>query len=1046
MVSASEEKTSMIQVAGNIQRHVDVVCLGAMEMQRESPDRDTVESILSTLMTVRELATSAGAHAVIEAVTVVEEAVTLALTETSAPAPYLGHFVTSAAADLSRVVHAMAIGEDPASILSHARNTLTAMPRRGTDYLVEIDLNNAFEVARIFEAMGEPEISDLPANRVDDHLNGKQRPSQVNQLGRMREMRQLLASYVAQTESLRSNPARRDTINSLLVGSKALRASAAVAGVRPVERLAARLSFMFQEMGISSDPPSVDLIDFCVSCGHAIATVIDGPEPTSEALDRIDELIEQATKTLNSQNVQPSQLQTGPLTMDHLGVRVSDREASSSTHEKRRPTIFDALQVLEKEHGGKDAPNRPGPGRSRGDPDRFLVDVTDVSRRFPNIIKSLERDRSSVSTRANLWDILLKMKESAALAGASVIVDQCWHIESILTGLGEEPLTDDVLANLRGLDADLHWLLSQVQSEPPKVDRALDSSDKLQVDIDAFDRLITHVNELLVRSGGYHHRSRRFGQTVQDVTVVADRLGTLSGHLKAGADVESVARELTEIISDLAITAADLDHLRIEGDAANSRVIQVVDSLTETARNLQLTPIAALGPNLQRAVRGLTHRLGKDADFVLEGGGMMVNTVLHDRLNTVLLHLVRNAVDHGIEPPSTRRAIGKPERGTVRLQAHRDGSQIVIEVSDDGNGIDDRLVLNRAAESGYPIPATGMTRERALQLIFLPGLTTRIETEGRLARGHGLDIVGQLVAEMKGTVAIDSGLRSGTVVRIRLPLSVPTTSALVVLLGADQFALPFVKTQVVPTSVIRSIQQEGTTFLADLGAVRVPIVDLGSLLGLRSSQHVRDAGGTVLRVEQFGRHWLIKVDEVVGVQDVELQPGVNSNSQLTGVVGSALLPSGVQAGVVDLDQLLDARRTTRRRKGRHTATLSRVPFALVADMSVTVRRSLTQALEHVGWRAVEARDGLEAWELLESVSPELLVIDLGLPLLDPFQVIRAAKSHGDIPVIAIVASDDAKRHSMAITAGVNALLQKPVNPDDLLASLKALGGTFDEAS
>ena len=114
-------------------------------------------------------------------------------------------------------------------------------------------------------------------------------------------------------------------------------------------------------------------------------------------------------------------------------------------------------------------------------------------------------------------------------------------------------------------------------------------------------------------------------------------------------------------------------------------------------------------------------------------------------------------------------------------------------------------------------------------------------------------------------------------------------------------------------------------------------------------------------------------------------------------------------------------------------------------MSVTVRRSLTQALEHVGWRSVEARDGLEAWELLESVSPELLVIDLDLPLLDPFQVIRAAKSHGDIPVIAIVASDDAKRHSMAITAGVNALLQKPVNPDDLLASLKAIGGTFDEA-
>ena len=111
---------------------------------------------------------------------------------------------------------------------------------------------------------------------------------------------------------------------------------------------------------------------------------------------------------------------------------------------------------------------------------------------------------------------------------------------------------------------------------------------------------------------------------------------------------------------------------------------------------------------------------------------------------------------------------------------------------------------------------------------------------------------------------------------------------------------------------------------------------------------------------------------------------------------------------------------------------------------MTVRRGLTQLLEQAGWRAVEARDGLEAWEMLDSISPELLVIDLDLPLLDPFQVIRAAKSQSDIPVVAIMANDDSNLRALAITAGVNALLQKPVNPEDLLASLKALGGKFDE--
>ncbi len=1032
----------MAQIAGDIQQHVDVVCLGAMEMQRESPDRDTVESILSTLVTVRELAISSGAHPVIEAATVVEEAVALALTETSAPAPYLGHFVTSAAADLSRVVHALAIGEDPTSIINHARSILLSMPRRGTDYLVEIDLNNAHEVARIFEAMGDSANFDGGPGGTFDQPLVIEPHSATQQLGRMREMRQLLASYVAQTETLRSNPERLESVNDLLVGSKALRASAAVAGIRPVERLSARLSYLFQTLRSSSGPPTREVVEFCVSCGHGIASVLDGPEPSADSMQRVEALIEEANQILKRFNVQTAQLQTGPLSAEHLGVRVPNAVSTPNGHVVPAvPSIYEALRMLEQDRGGVVSTGRPGPGRSRGDPDRFLADIIDVSQRLPAMIRGLERDRSSVSNRAGLWDVLLKLKESAALAGASVIVDQCWRIESAITSLGEEPLSDDVLAELRGLDADLHWLLSQVRPEP-KHEKSVDTSDKLIVDIEAFDRLARHVNELLVRSGGNQQRSRRLTQTVQDITVVGDRLGALSERLNSSDDSAAVTRELSEIVSDLAISVSDLDHLRIESDAAQVRLGSVVTALNESARNLQLTPIAALGPNLQRALRGLTHRLGKDANFVLEGGGLMVNSVLHERLNTALLHLIRNAIDHGIEPPSTRRAVGKPERGTVRLSARRDGTQIVIDVTDDGNGIDDRLVLRRASESGYPVPATGMTRERALQLIFLPGLTARMDGDGRVASGHGLDIVGQLVAEMKGTVSIDSEMRRGTTVTIRLPLAVPTISAIVVSVASEPFVMPFVKTQVVPASVVRSIAQEGTTFLADLGAVRVPIVDLGSLLGLRAPHHVRDGGGTVLRVEQLGSHWLIKVDDVVGVQEVELLPVTSPGLQLSGVVGSALLTSGVHAAVVDLDQLLDARRTARRRKGRNTATLTRVPFALIADKSVTVRRGLTQMLEQAGWRAVEARDGLEAWELLDSISPELLVIDLDLPLLDPFQVIRAAKSQGDIPVVAIVANDDSKLRAMAVTAGVNALLQKPVNPEDLLASLKALGGKY----
>ncbi|HVX30057.1 MAG TPA: ATP-binding protein, partial [Nitrolancea sp.] len=594
--------------------------------------------------------------------------------------------------------------------------------------------------------------------------------------------------------------------------------------------------------------------------------------------------------------------------------------------------------------------------------------------------------------------------------------------------------------------ADLQWLVSQLQPQVARPVGRAEPPSQTRVDASAFEQLTRIADELVVRAGGGPQRSRRFGQTVQDIAISSERLGGLLDRLRSGDNVLAVTRELAEIVSDLSISAADLDHIRIETDAADQRLGQVVRRLADWKRNLHLSPVSTFGLNAERAVRGLTQRQGKQAAFVLEGGDELVDTAFVEPLNSALLHLIRNAIDHGIEPPSVRLTAGKPARGTLRLRARREGSRIVLEVSDDGAGIDDRRVLAQAQESGYPLPEEGFTRERALQLLFLPGFSLRSAPGGPPVKGHGLDVVGQLVAGMKGTVSLESELGSGTTVTIRLPLSLPTTTSAVVTVAGEHFALPFVNVQVVPSSVVQSIQQKGTTFLADLGAARVPIVDLGSLLGLRAGHHVQDDGGTILRVQQPGAHWLVKVDDVLGLQDIELGEVVNPSGQFSGVVGSATLVSGEPALVLDLDQLLDARRTSRRRKGRYTATLTSVPFALVADMSITSRRGLAQVLDQAGWRTIEARDGLDAWDLLESIQPDLLLIDLDLPLLDPFQVIRAAKSGEAIPVIALVTNISPELRSKALSAGVDVVLLKPVNYDDLITSLEALNRIRREAS
>jgi chemosensory pili system protein ChpA (sensor histidine kinase/response regulator) len=1031
MVSASQQSRSLARAAVELQSHVDLICVDAMEMQRESPDRNTVESILQTLRIVRDIAVAAGAHPIVEAAALVEEAVNLALTETSAPAPYLGHFITAEAADLARVVHAIASNEDPAPILLHARATLSSMPRRGTDYLVEIDLNNAVEVARIFEAMGDSEPSDLPVCDDVAQLPFVEPQSATQQLGRVRELRQLLASYVAQAESLAADPERGETIDALLNGVKALRASASAAGVRSVERLAARLAPLYQAVRVLNSPVDPDVVEVTVAGGHAIAAVIDSADPASAESERLEQLTDDVAKILRRYNVPASQFQTSALGTGRIGGPAPDSVS-------RPANVYEALNVLERAHGGGEGQARSAPGRTRGDPERFVRDVAEISERFPTVIEGIETDRASVSGQAALWNLLIKLKETSALAGASVFLDQCWRLESALNKLNGAPLTDEVIAGVQRLSTDLHWLVSQLQPESFQPVIGTELPARTRIDAGAFEQVTRLTDELVVRAGGGPQRSRRFGQTVQDIAIAGDRLGGLLDRLRTGDNVLAVTRELAEIVSDLSISAADLDHIRIETDAADQRLGQVVSRLAEWKRSLHLTPVSAFGLNAERAVRGLTQRQGKSAAFVLEGGDELVDAAFIEPLNSALLHLIRNAIDHGIEAPSMRRSAGKPPRGTLRLSARRDGACILLEVSDDGAGIDEQRVLEQAFESGYPLPDEGLTRDRALQLLFLPGFSLRPVASSPPVKGHGLDVVGQLVAGMKGTVSIDSEVGRGTTVTIRLPLALPTTSSAVVTVAGEHFALPFVNVQVVPTSVVHRIQQKGTTFLADLGQVHVPIVDLGSLLGLRAGHHVRDEGGTILRVQQPGAHWLVKVDDVLGVQDIELGEVANPSGQFSGVVGSATLVSGEPALVLDLDQLLDARRTSRRRKGRYTATLTSVPFALVADMSITSRRGLTQVLDQAGWRAVEARDGLDAWDLLESILPDLLVIDLDLPLLDPFQVIRAAKSGDAIPVIALVTNINPELRAKALNAGVDVVLLKPVNYDDLITSLEAL--------
>ncbi|HET7036788.1 MAG TPA: ATP-binding protein [Thermomicrobiaceae bacterium] len=987
-------------MARAVQRQVDLVCLAAMELQHEEPDVSVVGQVHALLREITARAESGGVAPIVEGARLVTQAIAVADFESQAPTPYMGHFVTATAADLARVVHAL-LGElDPAPILSHARETLRLMPRRSTDFLVEVDLDDPEQVARIFAAVTEEE----PELTVVQPVAQRAAPPSRGQPARLRELRQLLATYVTHVEKLRAQPERRETLDDLLVGAKALRASAAAANLSEVNRVLGRLIAVIDAQRASPEGTTSDMVAFALACARAIGEAIASPDGSSEMFATLHEA---SSRLLHHFQVDTRQFQTGLLSSEPAG---------------ERRTLYQALSASQP---GLAAPE-PVPA-DRDEQERLRQDLAVALAHLPETIARLERDRHSVAARAALAQLIQLVRDAAGGAGLDALSARCAELEQALVDAGFSTVPVDALAGARQLAHDLERLVRRADA------RADDAAPRatIPVDVAGLGEVVGLAQELTLKRGQHAHeaRSRLLGAGVQEIAVFADRLRALAEREEASGS--GLADELVELAADAAILAADVGRWRAQDDRLDARTARVLGRLRREAQALGHAPLDELLPPLERTARGLADRLGKQISFQAELEGATLPRAAAGRLADALLHLVRNAVDYGIEPPDLRRARGKPETGTLVLRARQDAGELLLEVTDDGAGIDDAQIVQRAIESGYPIPAEGLSRERVLQLLLLPGLTTR-PAGARPSAGQGLAVVGTIAAELKGSVQIASTLGVGTTIRLRLPGTLSSLTAVVVALGDARYALPFLQAEPVARPLVRQSDETGdeTGFVAELAGRRFPAADLGALLGLRSAWSVDHEGGTWLRVRQESEEQLIRVDALIGRRELALQPlDAGAHPHPPGAVARAELEPGDMALVIDLAQAFASRGAAAGMPAGES------PAALVADDSIAARRAIGRVLERHGWRTLEARDGLEAWELLGSVAPALLVIDLDLALLDAAQVIRAAQDQHGIPVIALAGRAGAANQHQLHALRVDAVLGKPIDEDDLAAAL-----------
>jgi two-component system chemotaxis sensor kinase CheA len=474
--------------------------------------------------------------------------------------------------------------------------------------------------------------------------------------------------------------------------------------------------------------------------------------------------------------------------------------------------------------------------------------------------------------------------------------------------------------------------------------------------------------------------------------------------------------------------------------ATDRRTRQATADLQEEVLSVRMLPVSAVFDTLPRLVRELGRGLGKQASLEIVGGETEVDRAVLEQMRGPITHLIRNALDHGLETPDVRERSGKPRAGTISVSASQRGGTLVVELRDDGAGIDAGAVKAAALARGVigKAEAASMSARDAVALIFQPGLSTSQDITDLSGRGVGLDVVHESVERLQGTVEVDSRPGDGTTFTLTLPVTVATTQCLLVRAAGQTFGLPL-------SGVGRILRIRPTDAAQNQGR-RVVLIDdepvvvtsLAALLGIdREDAPWTDVRPAVL-LYSSDRRVAALVDGVLGSPEVVVKNLPPPLVRVPGIGGAAILGSGETTLVLSAADLVKAATgaarttTTKRSPARpstpEAATPARgTPVVVVADDSVVSRMLEKGVLEAAGFEVRAAADGLEAWEILSAGGCSLLVSDVNMPGMDGLQLtarLRADARFRDFPVILVTSLDSPEDRARGVEVGADAYIVK----------------------
>jgi chemosensory pili system protein ChpA (sensor histidine kinase/response regulator) len=514
-------------------------------------------------------------------------------------------------------------------------------------------------------------------------------------------------------------------------------------------------------------------------------------------------------------------------------------------------------------------------------------------------------------------------------------------------------------------------------------------------------------------------------------------------------DFNILARRLAELSADVGESMAQLNGSIRKAREDMGLLQRLSLGMRDEIARARMVPIGTPFVRFQRAVREMARITGKQVALVTSGEHTEVDTNVVERLVDPLIHLVRNAVYHGIEPAAVRISHGKPATGTVYISATHRGSAVVIEVEDDGGGLDIAKIKAKAVTLGLirPESVSTVSDAEAIKMIFLPGFSTADVVGDVAGRGVGMDVVKQTIESINGQIEVETELGVGTKFTLRLPLTLLISMALLVRAGSERYALPLPNIREVVMPVAGSVQDVGGHPVLHVGDEAIDVLSLSHILGVPSSAKLDSSPIVIIRTATGMQG--IGVDELLGRQEIVIKAlGTLKPFKDSSFVGATIDPEGRVVLVLDIGRVLAGRMRdalgmpTRgvmpelTRQTGSDASTDQGPSAtgdsmriLLIDDSLSIRKFVGKMLEGAGYDIETAVDGEEGLRKASAGGYRLIITDLEMPKLNGYEVIQALRDRPQTkstPILVMTTRAGEKHRQMALSVGASGYIAKPV--------------------